>query len=706
MVNPRRKYLLALLTLAVVLPARAFPEFPTAIPASRVIFNMSGGYDDFVTAAKATDGAVYLLGSQTLTKLAGGQAVWTVPLSGSWGNASGLAIGSDGKVFVSFTDMGGKAALLMKYNAAGAVENSLTLPYSGAGYWPDGYGVAVDASNGYVYAAEAVYDQASGRYRAVVLAYNEALEPVGSQEYLPEDQQTCSDAAIPSGGVHVSAAGDVYVGGYACKDDWAYRYFTVKYGPGLALLKNVSTKDADFDESPQLKAAADPAGGIVFIGNEKDAQGAAGFSVRRVNDSGVWSAPVFMTAYDIWSWPKAVAVDKDGSAYIAGNIKDSWAPAVTKLKKDGSYAWAPQTLEKPEAGSLDAVFTDKDLNMYVAGYSGWNSDLSLDEFYLEALSQGAEDRKYTLSASTGPYIVEVNAFSDPLASVVKDDKGAAAPLRAVNFSVTAPAGATGWELEKTSETTNAQGLAEVRLKLGNIPAEYNVTATCPSCVPEAGSAAFTCCGKLKNDDFKQYDVRWATHPYNTQTSLYTKNIRQKGCAVTSLATILNYYAGAFTELGISTTNPKELNDALVYKFKTKGYGFDNQHRLKFEVVASTIVSKGKLVSNGRSDYSLPLTPSDINDMRSVINGDLDQKLPVVITIKRSILALNQATGVQEVKTWVHFMVVVGRCAGKYIVSDPSSGTRSLLNLEETIVSDVQTENTFGPVVGVRRFKKK
>ncbi|MBI5745000.1 MAG: hypothetical protein HY952_10690 [Elusimicrobia bacterium] len=654
MVNPRRKYLLALLTLAVVLPAWAFAEFPTAIPASRVIFNMSGEYDDFVSAAKASDGAVYLLGSRTLTKLSGGQAAWTVALSGSWGNASGLAIGSDGKVFVSFTDMGGKAALLMKYNAAGAVENSLTLPYSGAGYWPDGYGVAVDASNGYVYAAEAVYDQASGRYRAVVLAYNEALEPVGSQEYLPEDQQTCSDAAIPSGGVQVSASGDVYVGGYACKDDWTYRYFTVKYGPGLALLKNVSTKDADFDESPQLKAAADPAGGIVFIGNEKDAQGAAGFSVRRVDDSGVWSAPVYMTAFDIWSWPKAVAVDKDGSAYIAGNIKDSWAPAVTKLKKDGSYAWAPETLEKPEAGSLDAVFTDKDLNMYVAGYSGWNNDLSLDEFYLEAWSQGAEDKKYSLSASTGPYIFEVNTFSDPLVSVVKDDTGVAAPLRTVNFSVTAPAGATGWELEKTSETTNAQGLVEVRLKLGNIPAEYNVTATCPSCVPEAGSAAFTCCGKLKNDHFSQSAQAWSPNCYANNNCRVSPDatIGWRGCALTSLATLINYY-NASVYSGIPRTNPGDLNAYL--RGLPGSHGYTQENDVNFAIIGR--YSGGRVSFVDRYDVGRYTEES----LLDIADGLIRSGIPLIFRVEG------------------HFVLVIGKCGDNFVIADPAGGRERLYN---------------------------
>ncbi|MDQ7774357.1 MAG: hypothetical protein RDU13_12660, partial [Elusimicrobiales bacterium] len=58
----------------------------------------------------------------------------------------------------------------------------------------------------------------------------------------------------------------------------------------------------------------------------------------------------------------------------------------------------------------------------------------------------------------------------------------------LSFSITRyPPGATGQELTKAGERTSADGLADVQLRLGNIPAEYDVRAECASCDPEAGS---------------------------------------------------------------------------------------------------------------------------------------------------------------------------------------------------------------------------
>lgn len=369
---------------------------------------------------------------------------------------------------------------------------------------------------------------------------------------------------------------------------------------------------------------------------------------------------------------------------------------------------APQAAGTPETFTLTGLLpaTTYFFGIKTADEAGNVSGLSNSP---QGVTAAIPVEKYSLSkyAPPEPHIVTVNAWSESLVSLVSIF-GTTNPASGVkvDFSIsTWPAGAQGQELSKSTEVV-VNGLADVRIKLGNIPAEYGVTATCNSCEPSASSATFACCGKLPNDDFKQFDLRWATHPYNTQSALYTKNIGQKGCALTSLATVVNYYGIAFAELGISTTNPQRLNDTLVHNLKRKGYGFDDQHRLKFEMVSSTMVSGGKIVFNDRSDYALPLAPSDVENMRFTIDGDLNQRLPVIIAVNRSISVLNQITGIQEIKKWVHFVAVIGKCFDKYIISDPGSRMRKLINLEESTVLDESTQNTFGPVVGLRRFKKK
>ncbi len=676
---------------AVPAPA-AFPEL-----SSRIVFDMGGTYDYFVGAAAAS-GGTYLLGSQTLTLAAGGKAAWTTQLSGSWGYATGLAVDNEGNAYVAFSDLSNHLSRLIKYGPDGAAVKTVDLP-SEYGIWPEGHGVAADAAAGYVYAAEDVYNSDSGRYVTFTFAYDLNLDLKAAKAYAPQDQQTCSDAAIPSGGVHVDAAGNVYVGGYACKDDYTYRYFALKYAPGLGQPENIFVKDAAFDESPQLKAAGDPAGGLVFIGNELDSSGAAGFSVRRLNAAGAWSEPVFITAFDNWSWPKAVAVDKAGAAYIAGNMKDTWAPAVTKLSSDGAYSWEPQVLQKADEGSLETIYVDAGLNMNIAGYHTWNTDTGFDEFYLETWRQGGNE-KYSITGATGPYIAVTGVETEPLVSFVTDSNGGGVSGRSVNFSAVPPDGALGYSLTKSSEATEA-GQAAVQLKLGNIPAEYYVTAKCPDCVAEKSSVTFTCCGKLPNDDFKQWDAGWATYPYNTQTSLYKRTIGDVGCALTAFSTAINYYANSDANLGISTTNPKALNDTLLKKTCQKG--FDPGHNVQFEVVKDTNVSNGKLMLSKKVDRTVPLTDAAKVTLSEMINDALlANKAPVIAKVYRS----KTDPSTKKKTEWSHFVLIVGKCGDKYLISDPGSTTRSAIYPFTAIITDQVTQNTFGPVEGIRIFKKK
>ncbi|MEA3307517.1 MAG: fibronectin type III domain-containing protein [Elusimicrobiota bacterium] len=96
--------------------------------------------------------------------------------------------------------------------------------------------------------------------------------------------------------------------------------------------------------------------------------------------------------------------------------------------------------------------------------------------------------KYSISRLTEvPQIVVVDTNSNPLVSLVNIFESTnPASGKEVSFSIsTFPAGATGQSLTKSSEATNAQGLADVQLRLGDIPAEYGVTATYSDCIPES-----------------------------------------------------------------------------------------------------------------------------------------------------------------------------------------------------------------------------
>ncbi|MEW5905789.1 MAG: hypothetical protein AB1734_03305 [Elusimicrobiota bacterium] len=147
----------------------------------------------------------------------------------------------------------------------------------------------------------------------------------------------------------------------------------------------------------------------------------------------------------------------------------------------------------------------------------------------------------------------------------------------LSFSITRyPPGATGQELTKAGERTSADGLADVQLRLGNIPAEYDVRAECASCDPEAGSVTFTCCGKLPNDRFSQSGQAWSPTCYANNDCRIDPNatIGWRGCALTSLATLINYYSDSVHSV-MPRTDPGDLNTYLRGLPGSHGYTQEN-----------------------------------------------------------------------------------------------------------------------------------
>lgn len=102
----------------------------------------------------------------------------------------------------------------------------------------------------------------------------------------------------------------------------------------------------------------------------------------------------------------------------------------------------------------------------------------------KGITASVPQEKYSISRPPGqPELVVVNTQSNPFVSLV-NIFGTTNPASgvAVSFAISvSPEGAIGQELTVLSTNTDSNGFAETRLKLGNIPAEYGVTATCASC---------------------------------------------------------------------------------------------------------------------------------------------------------------------------------------------------------------------------------
>jgi len=269
----------------------------------------------------------------------------------------------------------------------------------------------------------------------------------------------------------------------------------------------------------------------------------------------------------------------------------------------------------------------------------------------------------------------------------------------VNFTIsTYPAGAEVFSLSKSSETTNNQGIADVQLKLGNIPAEYGVRAECPSCVPEFSSVTFTCCGKLKTDEFKQFDDRWKSEHYDNICSTeppktgryrpvyscddpifdkpeyrnkkYQFTIWGKGCALSALATLINYYKDKYN-LPISSTTPKDLNNWLSENYSPKKEAcFDKNGNLNFYCINS--------YTNGKVEFLGFMDIIDYNREQLInqTNNDINAGLPVILKISNPI----------------HYILVIGKCGVGFIVSDPEG---------KISIYDPRGNRS---IIGIRRFK--
>jgi hypothetical protein len=253
----------------------------------------------------------------------------------------------------------------------------------------------------------------------------------------------------------------------------------------------------------------------------------------------------------------------------------------------------------------------------------------------------------------------------------------------VNFTIsTYPAGAEGFSLSKSSETTNIQGIADVQLKLGNIPAEYGVTATCPDCVPEQNSVTFSCCGKLHTDEFRQFDERWksehydnicSTEPpgtgryrpvYSCDDAIFNKpeyrnkkyqfTIWGKGCALSALATLINYYKEKYN-LQISSTTPKDLNNWLSENYVIENHKkiacYSDKGDVEFSCVSK--YSNGKIKKSKIIDIDILSIPRD--KLLKIIDDEIIKQKPVII----------------KISNFKHYVLVIGKCKDKYLTSDPA-----------------------------------
>jgi hypothetical protein len=392
-------------------------------------------------------------------------------------------------------------------------------------------------------------------------------------------------------------------------------------------------------------------------------------------------------------------LDKEGDLYILEHHE-----FITKYsRKDGSMKWR-FTEGFDNWAFTDVLMIDDNDRIYTIGEL--ENAVNDEWFYITRYIQ-PQETNYIITKSTGDeQIVVVSSYTEPLVSLVTDLSSRPVSGIDIDFVIsTYPEGSRGYELTKTRDKTEEGGRASTQLKLGDIPREYGVTAVCNECIPS--SVTFTCCGKLPNDDFKQYDNNWklehydnicSTEPPGTgryrpvyscddpifkqveyQNKKYPFTIWGKGCALTALATLVNYY-GKYTmepnsPYEFELTNPSKLN---LYLKNNTGYSTEK------DTIGDVIFDRVKDYTGYYLDYigGMDVCEDNINckkiitidNLIGLINRDLYKGRPIIIKVSG------------------HFMVIIGKCGSKYIVSDPQG--------------KFELYDPLGPkkLIGIRRFK--
>ena len=195
------------------------------------------------------------------------------------------------------------------------------------------------------------------------------------------------------------------------------------------------------------------------------------------------------------------------------------------------------------------------------------------------------------------------------------------------------------------------------------------------------------CGFLQTDNFKQYASPWATDHYDNICRGITTNkivrcqhgqtppagtvllnIRNKGCGLSTIATLNNYFRAAHS-LSIPLTNPGDLNTLMV----NRGY-FSGLGDVDWGVI-------GKIT--GQQVRYLGKRDVELQDQPSVFLAEADTDIaagrPVVFRVLTDAFS-------------DHFITAVGKCGTKYLVANPGAEAR-------------EWDPAIEPIFGTRRFAR-
>lgn len=613
---------------------------------------LSMGAEDWIVEVQPSpDGGFYVAQEELgLTKLdAEGNKLWSKPypvVNSLAVGVYGIAVDGESNVYLGRNDYVNRASQILKYNSVGDVVAS----FAATGVCSLVGDVAFDDNLKTLYA---VYNCPGnwGRNSILIKKFDSNLALIKSITYnSPSALYTWG-----AGGIALDKAGYIYVAGTS-RVSFTQKVIGLKFNPDL----NLAWEYGEITATSSIGSEAVPEGGL-YLGWK-----ATSFRLVNISDAGSkrWQKAVPEDYHDYKT------VDKDGNFYGATWVEENdWSPTASKLGYNtGDIEW---DLAEKHSAMIADIYVDSQTRVYTVGEL---LEPQGDANYYIARYIHGEAPRNSISkfAPPEPHLVNTGAYSAPLVSLVRDADGGAAANVNLSFSISRyPLGAGGQQLTKTSGQTDVDGLADVQLKLGNIPAEYDVKAECQSCAPEANSVTFNCCGKLPNDHFSQRDVpEWSPLPYGRHSPTETYGtIGYLGCGLTSLATLINYYSDSIYS-GIPRTNPGTLND---YLLGVPNYGgYTRASDVNFTAIGRYTSGRASFVD--RYDVGKYHSEESLLDMA---DGLIRSGFPLIFRVRH------------------HFILVIGKCGNNYVVAEPIGGVEKLYNPADPTEREFEGLRVFG-----------
>lgn len=475
-------------------------------------------------------------------------------------------------------------------------------------------------------------------------AYDPSLNLVAQREHAFE----FPDSSVQLSGVFVDSNSYVWVAGVEYPPaPRPRRLFIERHPPNLAGPPIVHRFTLGAMFRGDIRAALDPRGGLVVSG-ERDASGNSDY-FRRVSSEGFSASfrePGFAGG--------PMAVDAEGSLYIAGHEPIGGLPAVVKVSSSDAQAWGASFVTLASDRRIGALWSPSTGTVDVAG----TVDVSFpgsDQTFVSRYRRGAGASGRLVAVSDLIQKSEVDAdLASPLVVEARDAAGSPQGNVVVNFSYsTYPAG--GQQLVSTDLQTNSfTGRAKTGFRVGSIPLEYEVKADCPSCSAASSSVTFRICGKLPVTLLHQDGETWSGDTLDHHPQELT--IGERGCALSAFTMLLNIFRSRYG-LSYPESTPGTLNTFLSSPTIN---GFNKNADLDFRRSATArsgfaVRLESRLFVNAAGDnYRASAT-----EVLQAVGESLRNGNPALIHIE---------SGSPE----GHFLTAIGRCGDRYLVADPYS----------------------------------